>query len=66
MSEDYHHQKIDIVIPKRSVLYRRITARAKADGVPVEAVVDMLMSVGSNQLMKDRLDIMDGKKKGKK
>lgn len=65
MSEDYHHQKIDIVIPKRSALYRRIKARAKADGVPVEAVVDMLMSVGANQLMRDRLDIMEGKKKKK-
>ena len=66
MSEDYHHQKIDIVIPKRSQLYKRITARAKADGVTVGAVVDMLMSVGANQLMMDRLDIMEGKKKRKK
>ena len=63
MSGDYHHQKIDIVIPKKSALYRRITARAKADGVPVEAVVDMLMSVGANQLMRDRLDVLEGKKK---
>ena len=38
MSGDYHHQKIDIVIPKKSALYRRIAARAKADGVPVDAV----------------------------
>lgn len=65
MSEEYHHQKIDIVIPKRSQLYRRIVARAKADGVTVDAVVDMLMSVGANQLMRDRLDIMEGKKKKK-
>ena len=63
MSEEYHHQKIDIVIPKRSPLYRRIVARSKADGVPVEAVVDMLMSVGANQLMRDRLDVVEGKKK---
>ena len=65
MSDEYHHQQIDIVIPKKSVLYRRIKARAKADGVPVEAVVDMLMSVGANQLMKDRLDMLEGKKKKK-
>ena len=65
MSGDYHHQTVDIVIPKRSALYRRITARAKADGVPVEAVVDMLMSVGANQLMRDRLDELEGKKKKK-
>ena len=65
MSGEYHHQTVDIVIPKRSQLYRRIAARAKADGVPIEAVVDMLLSVGATQLMRERLDILDGDKKKK-
>lgn len=63
MIGEYHHQKIDIVIPKDSPLYSRIASRAEAEGVSVEAVVDMLISVGASQLMKDRLDIMEGKKR---
>lgn len=61
MSENYHHQKVDITIPKHSDLYRRIEAQAARDGVAVEMVVNMLMMVGTYELMEKRMDIMEGK-----
>lgn len=61
MSEEYHHQSVHITIPKHSNLYQRIEAKAAADGVSVEFVVNMLMMVGTYELMEKRMDIMEGK-----
>ena len=66
MSKEYHHQKIDVVIPKHSPLYRRVSAKAKEDGVSVDFVVDMLMSVGTYEMMMKRMDLLEKSDKKEK
>ena len=42
---NYHRQKVEILIDRDSELYRKLAARAKRDGVSVESVVDMLVTL---------------------
>lgn len=65
MSDKYHHQSVEITIPKDSELYRRIKAQAAKDGVTVEAVIKLLttmMMQGTYDLMTKRMDILEKKK----
>lgn len=52
---DYHRQRVEILIDRESELYRRIAAVAARDGVTVESVVDMLVTVGINELLESGL-----------
>ena len=57
MSDDgWHRQKVEIVLKKDSDLYRRIEKYAAHRGVPIEAVVDSLISVGSYNAMETNLN----------
>lgn len=62
----YHRQKIEILIDRDSELYGKLVARAKRDGVSVESVVDMLLTIGSNPLLEKRLDAMERMEKERK
>lgn len=58
MSE-YHRQNVELLIPKDSDLYRKISARAVRDGVSVESVVEMLMLLGAHVELEQKLEMMD-------
>lgn len=60
---NYHSQKVEILIDKDSELYKKLEIRAAADGVTVESVVDMLLTVGSNVLLEQRLAAMERMRK---
>ena len=63
---DYHKQTVEIIINRESELYRKICERARRDGISVEAVVDMLMTLGSHLELEKKLkmlDRMEGRKK---
>lgn len=56
MSDDgWHRQRVEIVLRKDSDLYRRIEKYAVQRGVPIEAVVDTLITVGSHEIMDAKL-----------
>ena len=62
---EYHHQQVDISIAKDTDLYRRIEAKAAADGVTVERLVSTLVMLGSyrlDQVMAAELDELEKRK----
>ena len=63
MNKGYHRQNVEILIDKDSELYKKLEIRAAADGVSVEAVVDMLLTLGSNVLLEQRLAAMERMRK---
>ena len=63
---NYHRQKIEILIDRSSDLYKKLVDRAKRDGVTVESVVDMLLTLGSHGMLERRLEQMDRLEKEKK
>lgn len=56
---NYHRQKIEILIDKDSELYEKLEKRASRDGVTVDSVVDMLLTLGSHGMLERRLEQMD-------
>ena len=63
MNKGYHRQNVEILIDKDSELYKKLEIRAAADGVTVESVVDMLLTLGSYGLLEKRLDAMERMRK---
>ena len=63
MNKGYHRQNVEILIDKDSELYKKLEIRAAADGVTVESVVDMLLTLGSNVLLEQRLAAMERMRK---
>ena len=59
---EYHRQNVELLIPKDSSLYRKISARAARDGVSVESVVEMLMLLGSHRELEKLIDREDRRK----
>ena len=57
----YHRQRVEILIEQESELYRRIARVAARDGVTVESVVDMLVTVGSHEIIGKRLSVLEKK-----
>ena len=58
---NYHRQRVEILIDRDSSLYRRIAAVAARDSVTVESVVDMLVTVGTNEIIGKRLSVLEKK-----
>lgn len=52
---NYHRQKVEILIDKKSSLYRKIVKRAERDGVAVESIVEMLMNFGGQRILDQTL-----------
>ena len=63
---NYHRQKIEILIDRSSDLYKKLVDRAKRDGVTVDSVVDMLLTLGSHGMLERRLEQMDRMEKENK
>ena len=61
MMEKYHRQRVEILIERESALYRRIARVAARDGVTVESVVDMLVTVGAHEIIGKRLSVLEKK-----
>ena len=57
----WHRQRVEILIERESELYRRIARVAARDGVTVESVVDMLVTVGTNEIIGKRLSVLEKK-----
>lgn len=51
----WHRQRVEILIDQDTNLYRRIAAVAARDGVTVESVVDMMVTVGMTELLEHGL-----------
>lgn len=66
MNKGYHRQNVEILIDKDSELYKKLEIRAAADGVTVESVVDMLLTLGSNVLLEQRLAAMERLEKARR
>ena len=60
---EYHRQRVEILIERESELYRRIARVAARDGVSVESVVDMLITVGTNEIIGKRLSVLEKRSK---
>ena len=60
---EYHRQRVEILIERESELYRRIARVAARDGVSVESVVDMLVTVGTNEIIGKRLSVLEKRSK---
>ena len=58
---EWHRQRVEILIERESELYRRIARVAARDGVTVESVVDMLVTVGTNEIIGKRLSVLEKK-----
>lgn len=63
---NYHRQSVEILIDRDSELYGKLEDRARRDGVTVESVVDMLLTLGSYGILERRLDAMERMEKEKK
>lgn len=67
MEDRYHRQKVEIVLNREGEAYKAIEARAKAKGVPVDALVDSLVSLFIERHIKENLrfhEMMEAKNKG--
>lgn len=56
---EYHTQTVKIGLKKDSALYRRIVKYAERAGVPVEAVIDTLVTLGCKKTMGEVLDELE-------
>ena len=45
MEDRYHRQNVEIILNREGEAYKEIVARAEAKGVPVETMVDSLVSL---------------------
>lgn len=59
LNKRYHSQYVEIVIDKDSKLYRKIQRKAIRDEVNIENVVDMLLTLASDELLEQQLDRME-------
>ena len=64
MDDRYHRQEVKILLDREGDAYKEIVARAEAKGVPVETMVDSLVSLFIERHIKENLrfhEIMEAK-----
>ena len=64
MDDRYHRQEVKILLDREGEAYKEIVARAEAKGVPVETMVDSLVSLFIERHIKENLrfhEIMEAK-----
>ena len=55
MEDRYHRQKVEIILNREGEAYKDLVARAEAKGVPVEIMVDSLVSLFIERHIKENL-----------
>lgn len=55
MDDRYHRQNVEIILNREGEAYKEIAARAEAKGVPVETMVDSLVSLFIERHVKENL-----------
>ena len=55
MEDRYHRQNVEIILARESEAYKKAVARAEEKGVPVEAVVDSLVTLFVERHIKENL-----------
>ena len=55
MEGRYHRQNVEIILNREGAAYKEIVARAEAKGVPVETMVDSLVSLFIERHIKENL-----------
>ena len=55
MENRYHRQNVEIILNREGEAYKEIVARAEARGVPVETMVDSLVSLFIERHIKENL-----------
>ena len=68
MENRYHRQNVEIILNREGEAYKEIVARAEAKGVPVETMVDSLVSLFIERHIKENLrfhEIMEAKHEGR-
>ena len=55
MEDRYHRQKVEIILNREGEAYKELVAKAKAKGVPVDAMVDSLVSLFIERHIKENL-----------
>ena len=66
MADRYHRQNVEIILNREGEAYKEIVARAEAKGVPVESMVDSLVSLFIERHIKENLrfhEMMEAKSK---
>ena len=66
MEDCYHRQNVEIILNREGEAYKEIVARAEAKGVPVETMVDSLVSLFIERHIKENLrfhEMMEAKTK---
>ena len=67
MEDRYHRQKVEIILNREGEAYKAIEARANAKGVPLDALVDSLVSLFIERHIKENLrfhEMMEAKNRG--
>lgn len=68
MDDRYHRQDVEIILNREGEVYKEVVARAEAQGVPVEVMVDSLVSLFIERHIKENLrfhKMMEAKMRGK-
>ena len=55
MEDRYHRQNVEIILNREGEVYKKLVARAEAKGVPVESMVDSLVSLFIERHIKESL-----------
>ena len=55
MEDRYHRQNVEIILNREGEAYKKLAARAEAKGVPVETMVDSLVSLFIERHIKENL-----------
>lgn len=55
MEDRYHRQNVEIILNREGEAYKKLAARAEAKGVPVEKMVDSLVSLFIERHIKENL-----------
>ena len=55
MDDRYHRQNVEIILNREGEAYKELVARAEAKGVPVETMVDSLVSLFIERHIKENL-----------
>ena len=61
MTNNYHEQSVKILLNKDSEWYRRIDRLARHKGVPIEAIVDALMTLGDTEVLLSKIEFLEQK-----
>lgn len=67
MADRYHRQHVEIILEREGAVYKEVLARAEVQGIPVETMVDSLVSLFIERHIKENLlfhEMMEAKNKG--